>query len=85
MENTTPGTHAAAQRARILEALRSGSLSTLEARHELDVLHPAARVMELRARGHPIASTWSFELTPCGETHRVARYALLTSPPKGAA
>lgn len=75
-----PGNAATAQRARLLEALRSGPLSTLEARRELDVLHPAARVQELRERGHPITTTWTFEATPCGERHRVARYVLLTSP-----
>ena len=40
---------AAAQRARILAHLQAGRpLTTIQARRELDVLHPCARVLELR-------------------------------------
>lgn len=41
----------AAQRDRILTALRKGPLTTLQARSELDTLHPAARVTALRGDG----------------------------------
>jgi len=69
---------AAAQRVRILAFLRRhGSLSTLDARHLIDVMHPAARVMELRRYGHEIATVWSHETTPEGGEHRVARYHLM--------
>ncbi|GAB6036977.1 helix-turn-helix domain-containing protein [Fundidesulfovibrio butyratiphilus] len=67
---------ASAQRARLLDALRRESLTTLEARSKLDVLHPAARVMELRRRGHSIVTVWTVDLTPEGRPHRVARYIL---------
>lgn len=68
-----------AQRARLLERLRQGPVSTLDARALLDVLHPAARVMELREQGYQIETLWSRELSPCGRLHRVARYVLLPS------
>ncbi len=69
---------AAAQRSRVLTYLRRhGSLSTLDARHRLDCLHPAARVMELRWQGYDIATVWTRETTPEGFEHRVARYHLI--------
>lgn len=73
-------TSAAAQRARILDSLSRGSLTTLEARRLLDVLHPAARVMELRRLGHNIATVWTTDITSEGNEHRVARYILRESP-----
>ncbi|MFT4063359.1 helix-turn-helix domain-containing protein [Paraburkholderia sp.] len=70
---------AAAQRSRILDFLRRyGSLSTLDVRHMIDVMHPAARVMELRRCGHEIVTVWSNEMTPEGGEHRVARYHLMS-------
>lgn len=67
----------AAQRARILAWLQAGrSLTTLEARRELDVLHPAGRVEELRKSGELILTTWVREATDVGREHRVARYSL---------
>lgn len=69
---------AAAQRSRVLDFLRRhGSLSTLDARHLIDVMHPAARVMELRRFGHEIATIWTRETTPEGGEHRIARYHLV--------
>jgi hypothetical protein len=67
---------AAAQRSRLLDGLRLRPLTTLQARRELDVLHPAARVMELRRDGYPIDTTWAYDVTSEGYRHRVARYSL---------
>lgn len=67
---------ASSQRARLLAALRNGPLTTLEARRLLDVLHPAARVMELRQLGHNIVTAWDTDITSEGNPHRVARYLL---------
>lgn len=65
------------QRQRILAWLRiHHTLTTLQAREELDVLHPAGRVMELRKKGHNIITHWTVEDTAKG-AHRVARYVLL--------
>ncbi|VVD29960.1 helix-turn-helix domain-containing protein [Paraburkholderia dioscoreae] len=73
------GNDANAQRRRILDFLRQhGSLSTIDARHLIDCLHPAARVMELRNAGYSIATVWSHEVTPEGGRHRVARYHLMS-------
>lgn len=66
----------AAQRGRLLAALKARPLTTLEARRELDVLHPAARVMELRRDGYPIERAWTHDVTSEGYRHRVARYHL---------
>ncbi|SAL12083.1 hypothetical protein AWB64_00473 [Caballeronia sordidicola] len=68
----------AAQRLRVLTYLRSnGSLSTIEARHCIDVMHPAMRVLELRRAGHEVQTVWSNEFTPEGRRHRIARYFLI--------
>jgi len=66
----------AAQRGRLLAALRRESLTTLEARRKLDMMHPAARVMELRHLGFRIDTIWTTDLTTEGKPHRVARYLL---------
>lgn len=51
-----------AQRKRLLEWLQVAPIDTLTARSELNVMHPAARIQELRAQGHNII------------THRAASY-----------
>ncbi|WP_197387616.1 helix-turn-helix domain-containing protein [Ralstonia pseudosolanacearum] len=69
-----------AQRARLLAALRRGPVTTIEARRDLDILMPAARVFELRHReGYDIALHWVHEATQAGRLHRVARYALMSA------
>lgn len=68
---------AEAQRARLLDRLQQGTLTTLEARSELDVLHPAARAMELRGLGYCIETLRTREYSECGQLHTVARYVLL--------
>ncbi len=69
---------ASAQRNRLLEALSRRPISTIEARRDLDILHPAGRVKELRHNeGHQILTAWSYEPTDCGKLHRVARYVLV--------
>lgn len=73
---------AAAQRSRLLDyLLRKANITTLEARKNLDVLHPAMRILELRAEGHRIDTVWTHQATDCGKVHRVARYVLLQSQP----
>lgn len=64
------------QRQAILAWLYVRSLTTLEARQELDIMHPAGRVQELREQGHNIKTHWTIEDTGKG-SHRVARYVLL--------
>ncbi len=67
-----------AQRTRILEWLRSESLTTLQARKHLDIMSPAARVFELREQGFNIITHWTTEDSGKAK-HRVARYVLLSS------
>lgn len=66
----------AVQRRQILDRLQSGPLSTLEARTELDIMHPAGRVRELKALGHGITTFWTTEHGPQGKPHRIAKYVL---------
>lgn len=73
---TTNGNTAIAQRNRILDFLRKRPLDTLTARKELDVMHPAARVMELRKRGFGIKTIEIDRASDCGKIHRVACYVL---------
>ncbi|WP_417500576.1 helix-turn-helix domain-containing protein [Marinobacter sp.] len=69
---------AAAQRTRILEYLKNHrALTTLQARHLLNVMHPAARVMELRDRGYKIITNWRKDADSAGRLHRVAEYVLM--------
>ena len=73
---------AEAQRRRLLDALRCSSVSTLEARHNLDILHPAMRIRELRLEGLDIQTVRVFADTGFGVNHVVARYFLMAE--KGA-
>jgi len=71
------GNSSGAQRARIIQHLRQySSITTLEARKTLDVLHPAMRILELRGSGFRIDTVWTRQQTDCGKFHRVAKYVL---------
>jgi Helix-turn-helix domain len=70
------GNTSAAQRARLLARLRQVPVSTLDARHALDILHPGGRVMELRRLGFNILTYWRSEESLRGKVHRVALYVL---------
>jgi hypothetical protein len=63
------------QRALLLAWLQSSTITTLQARQELDILHPAARIQELREQGHNIITHRTTEDTGKSK-HRVACYAL---------
>ena len=73
-----------AQRRRLLDALRCGNVSTLEARCNLDILHPAMRVRELRLDGFDIQTVRISADTGFGVKHSVARYVLMAEPQGGA-
>ena len=74
---------ASAQRNRLLDALRCGPVSTLEARRNLDILHPAMRVRELRLTGYDIRTIRIDADTGFGVKHSVARYVLMAEPKGG--
>lgn len=65
------------QRARLLKRLTMGPLDTLTARSELSILHPAARVQELRNKGHNILKHTLTLTDDLGQKHHgVALYYL---------
>ena len=67
----------AAQRGRLLQyLLENGAITTLQARHELAVMHPAGRVKELRDSGPPILTYWAFDTDSAGVRHRQGLYVL---------
>lgn len=66
---------AESQRVRLAIALREhGSITTIEARRDLDIMMPAARILELREQGCKIDTVWTNDTTEQGKQHRVARY-----------
>jgi hypothetical protein len=66
------------QRLRILAWLLTAPLTTLQARVELDIMHPAARVKELKDRGYNIVTRWTTVWTDKAK-HRIASYVLLSA------
>ena len=82
--NGTPSTphgdsnSTAAQRKRLIEWLKSyGSIDTITARRELDIMMPGARIHELRHKlGHTIDTLRIKQPTDCGKLHRVGLYVL---------
>lgn len=70
---------ASAQRKRLHKRLQAGPCSTLEARHELDILGVAPRIFELRHQyGLNIQTHWIYGINPGGKGHRVAQYVLFS-------
>lgn len=78
-----------AQRMRLLQALRkagSKGVTTIQARHQLNIMMPAARVHSLRHDlGLNVQTIWTEETNPEGFPHRCARYVLLPGRYKEAA
>ena len=69
---------AEAQRKRLIDALRCGPVTTIEARRNLDILMPASRIHELKHRhGYNIQKYWIEQETDNGRKHRVAKYVLM--------
>ena len=74
-------TSASSQRVRLLERLQLGPVDTITAGTELNVLHPAARVQELREAGHHIVTHRSRLEDAQGHSHAgVAVYYLGGQP-----
>ena len=72
------GNDAVTQANRSLEAFQLlTSLTTQELRQDLDIMHPAGRVQELRARGFDIHTHWDNYPTASGKMHRMARYVYM--------
>jgi hypothetical protein len=65
LENTSNS----AQLGRLLARLQLGAVDTLTARSDLNVLHPAARIKELKERGHSISKQRITMTDEHGRTH----------------
>lgn len=65
------------QRKRLLTWLQKKPITTIEARHSLDILEVGTRICELRHQhGYNIKTHWSKRRNPGGDYHRVAMYVL---------
>lgn len=72
-----PVSKSESQRKRIHEWLLIKPLTTNQARTELQIMHPAARVKELRERGCNIVTHPTTEYTGSTKHTKVASYVLL--------
>lgn len=52
-------------------------ITTLQARNDLGIMHPAGRVKELRESGCDIATYWQWDTDTTGKRHKQALYVLL--------
>ncbi len=78
---TAPKNHQSGivQQAKLWQWLRKYlQITTLQARNELGIMHPAGRIKELREQGADIATYWRVELDAIGKKHRQAVYVLLS-------
>ncbi|MBK8969820.1 MAG: helix-turn-helix domain-containing protein [Hahellaceae bacterium] len=64
-------------KAALLAAGGSG-ITTIQARDELNVMHPAGRIRELRESGNHIETIWTTSTNAQGHNHRNARYVLIS-------
>ena len=75
------GTDSDTQRARFLEAFQRGfAVTTFEARRDLDIYYPPARIKELRDDGYKITTHWQTIETDSGDKHRVGLYVMESQP-----
>ncbi|MFZ2999697.1 MAG: helix-turn-helix domain-containing protein [Undibacterium umbellatum] len=66
------------QMLRTLAGLQTfGSLTTQDIRQDLDIMHPAGRIKELRDRNYDIRLFWERYPTTHGKMHRMARYVYM--------
>jgi hypothetical protein len=71
---------AEAQRKRLIDALHCGPITTIEARRNLDILMPAARIHELKHKhGYDIQTFRIRQETDSGKLHSIAKYVLIAS------
>lgn len=70
----------AVQRTHLLQwFLHHQRITTLQARNDLGIMHPAARIQELRGAGHDIATYWQWDTDATGKQHKQGLYVLLTN------
>lgn len=66
---------------RLLTGLQRKSLSTLDIRATLSIMHPAGRVKDLKEKGFNIITTMIPSSTKQGSS-KIALYTLFPMPPK---
>jgi hypothetical protein len=73
-----PDSHStAAQAQRMIQALRSGPVSSIEAAQQLDIVHPPSTIRHLRRLGWGILTEWCYQSAgPGRRPHRVGLYVL---------
>lgn len=64
------------QRQDLLEALKERDVSTIDARDDLNIMHPAGRIKELREEGHNITIKLIWQDDKAGRPHRIGLYHL---------
>ena len=66
------------QRVRILKHLKTKPATSIELRETLDILHPGARINELRDSGYKILTSMVNAQTGALRKHRVAQYSFIS-------
>lgn len=67
----------AAQAQRMIQALKSGPVSSIEAAQQLDIVHPPSTIRHLRRLGWGILTEWCYQSAgPGRRPHRVGLYVL---------
>lgn len=70
------------QRIKLLNWLfERGSITTAQAREQLDIMSPAARILELKRQGYLIVTIWIDWISGFDIRHRVAKYVLKQKQP----
>ena len=80
MKRFDSSTHS--QQQRLLARLKRSSVTTVEARRDEDIPHPAGRIGELRKKGWHIITQWVICHTEAGGKHRFAKYVLMSQKRK---
>lgn len=66
-----------AQAQRMIQALKSGPVSSIEAAQQLDIVHPPSTIRHLRRLGWGILTEWCYQSAgPGRRPHRVGLYVL---------
>ncbi len=52
------------------------TVTTIECRDKLSIMHPSARIKELRDKGWPIGTNYYEQIDAAGRTHKAAQYYL---------
>ncbi|QLH44038.1 MAG: hypothetical protein HWD59_06920 [Coxiellaceae bacterium] len=52
-------------------------MTTVDARAKLNILHPPARILELRRSGYNIVTHWTTIFDDMNQAHRIGEYILM--------